>query len=217
MNSFIFVSDFDGTLTKEDFYKIISNKYNPILGKQLETEWTNGNITVFEFLQKIFNSINITEEELMQDILSIQFDDYFKEFVTQIKNSGGDIIILSAGAKYYIDKLFQQKEVEDVKIISNPSVYKNGALYLIPDENSQFYCIESGIDKLAVVEDLVNKYNQVYYAGDGRPDFHAAKKANLIFARDVLEKMCIENCVDYIHFDSFINISNYLKESGVIK
>ena len=39
MENFVFVSDFDNTLTHKDFYKIILDKYMKESGKKLFDEW----------------------------------------------------------------------------------------------------------------------------------------------------------------------------------
>ena len=57
MNKFAFVSDFDGTLTKKDFYHIIIDKYLQDKGWKFYDEWKKTKKINVEFLNKIFAKI----------------------------------------------------------------------------------------------------------------------------------------------------------------
>jgi 2-hydroxy-3-keto-5-methylthiopentenyl-1-phosphate phosphatase len=74
MQRMAFVSDFDGTLTFKDFYHIVIDKYMGDKGRNLYTEWKKTRKTNVEFLNLIFGSLNLTQDELTREILDIPFD-----------------------------------------------------------------------------------------------------------------------------------------------
>lgn len=217
MNEFIFVSDFDGTLTEKDFYQIIIDKYSGNWGRELYTKWQNLEIKDIDFLGKIFESIKRNEEEIFQDILSIKLDSNVKNFIEKIQKSGGEFLVLSAGTSYYIDKLFEYHGIKDITIISNKGIYKDNGIKLMPDPNSPHYSERYGVDKSLVVRDLKSKYKKLYYAGDSQPDLEAALLADITFAKGRLINLIKETKHSSVPFESFGEIEKYLIEKGVIK
>lgn len=209
MKEFIFVSDFDGTLTKKDFYLILIEKYLMDKSQELFELWKNGKYKDIEFLHLIFSSANRTQEEFLEDILSIELDNYFEDFVEQIKSKGGDFLVLSAGTSYYIEKLFLHKGI-DVPVISNKGEFKNNGIHVIIDKNAPYYSESYGIDKGKIVKNLKTKYKKIYFAGDSHPDTTAAQNADIAFAKSSLKKHLDSINHPYIPFNNFLDIKNYL-------
>lgn len=216
MKDFIFISDFDGTLTDEDFYFIIMKKFLGDKGKEIYKNWTSDNMTVFEFLKAIFSSTNESEEEILKAVMDIKFDTYAKEFIKSVREANGDFMILSAGCNYYIDKLLEYLEIKDVKVISNSGVYQDGKIVMTADTNSPFYSKAYGVDKALVVEHFKKMYPKLYYAGDSEPDFKASKVADIVFARGHLQKMLQNAGHNFVAVDNFNEIGAYLNQMGVI-
>lgn len=217
MKSFIFVSDFDGTVTKKDFYRILIDNYLTDSGEKIYIDWQSGKIKDIDALELIYNSTGRTEPELFEDILSIELDPFFEEFVSKIKTAGGDFLILSAGTSYYINRFFEHKGIKDIKVISNRGEYQNKGIHLIVDKESPYYSEMHGIDKAKVVQSLKNEYSKIYYAGDSRPDIGAAKIADIAFATGNLVKHLDGINQPYIPFKSLKDIYDYLLNLEVIK
>ncbi|MDP4183518.1 MAG: MtnX-like HAD-IB family phosphatase, partial [Bacillota bacterium] len=206
MKDFVFISDFDGTLTDEDFYYIIMNRYLGDEGKKIYKDWIDEKMSVFEFLQKIFGSINESEEEVYKAVMNINFDKYAKGLIKSVKEANGEFIILSAGCSYYIEKLLEHLGIQDVKVISNKGVYENGRILMTADTDSPFYSEVYGVDKALAVEYYKEQYDRLYYAGDSEPDFRASKKADIIFAKGHLQKMLKEANHSFVEVDNFNEI-----------
>ena len=71
---FAFISDFDGTLTNKDFYQMIIDEYLGEEGKELYKAWRRNEYKDKDFLHKIYSSINRDENEILEDILKIEWD-----------------------------------------------------------------------------------------------------------------------------------------------
>lgn len=214
MKDFVFVSDFDGTLTKRDFYLMMLDKYYGEKANELLTRWKEGKMADFDFLHLVFSSVNRTEEEIMQDILEITFDDYAKNLIKMVKANGGDFIILSAGTSYYIEKLLEHKSIQDVKIFSNKGIYQAGGIHLVSDRNSPYYSERYGIDKGKVVEELKKQYEKVYFAGDSGPDIAPSKLSDVVFAKKGLQQLLKEREIDFVPFTNFKDIEQYMRQKG---
>ena len=212
MRNFAFISDFDGTLTKKDFYKIMSEAYLKEEYLPLFKVWKNGEMKDREYLSYVFNNVKRSETEIYEDILNIPFDPFAKEFITKIKDAGGDFIVVSAGTSYYINKIFEKNSIEGVDVYSNKGIFKDNGIYFDLDENSEFYSDRYGIDKLSVVEKLKSNYKKIIYAGDSEPDIKPALISDLVFARGELVELLQKEKKEFIEFEDFSEVWDKLKE-----
>lgn len=204
MRRFLFISDFDGTMTSQDFFLQIMYRYEH--DKVFSTNWKSG----FDLLADVFSSINLSEVELQNEIEHIPLDPYFVDAVNLVKNCGGDFLILSAGCKYYIEKKLNLVGINNVDIIANDGVYKNGGIELIRDRNHRFYSEKFGIDKEKVVKYFRNRYEIIAYAGDSFVDFDACKLCDLKFSKGRLEKILNLFAIDHYNFKNFSDIVEIL-------
>lgn len=209
MKKFIFVSDFDGTMTKRDFYLIVMDKVESDWPALIE-EWRSKKITTFAFLAEVFKRIGKEESEIIKDILTIEFDPAAAAVVNQVKDAGGDFAVLSAGADYYIGRVLAHHGIQDVRLIANKGVYQDKSIKMTPIESDAFYSPLYGIDKGAVIRVLKQEYETVFFAGDSRPDLEAAQAADVAFATGELAGLLTKSNSFFIPYTSFKDIEQYL-------
>ena len=183
MKKFVFISDFDGTISNKDFYMHVIEKYLKEEGERQYARWRNDEILDIDFLSYVFTNIDADEEEIYKDIIALEIDSDLEEFIRYIKGQGGEFVILSAGSTYYIDILLEHWSIEGIKIYSNNAVYKNRGIHYDIDPTNEFYSERYGIDKKKVVEKLKGEYETLYYAGDSMPDFEASLLCEKRFAK----------------------------------
>ena len=214
MEKFAFVSDFDGTLTDRDFYQIVIDKYLKDWAWKYYDDWRKTKKINVEFLNKIFSSMDRTEEEIMEDILELPIDPYAIDFIKKVESCGGDFYILSAGTSYYIKKLLAHLNINNVQVISMNGVYRNRGIEILPDPESEFYSDIWGIDKEKVINTLKQKYQKVFFAGDSEPDMKAAKAANCAFARNTLQELLKLKNIPFVPFSKFNEVERYMLQHG---
>lgn len=217
MKKFAFVSDFDGTLTKRDFYHIIIDKYFKDWGRKFYEDWKSTKKINTEFLNKIFGALDKSEQEIYEEISKIPLDEHAEDFIDRTKASGGDFYILSAGTSYYIDILLSQKKIEGVQVISMKGIYKNRGIEILPDKNSPYFSEVFGLDKRKVVEELKKDYEKVFFAGDSEPDFEAARVADITFAKSELKYLLANRNMEFVTFENYKEIDKYLVKEGWLK
>jgi 2-hydroxy-3-keto-5-methylthiopentenyl-1-phosphate phosphatase len=215
MKKWAFVSDFDGTISKEDFYIVMMDKYFPE-GRELFKKWRAGELKDIDFLSSIFQSINQEEGTIIEDILNIPIDEYVPDFIKRVQNSGADFYILSAGTDYYIHHLLKKYGIENVKVFSNRGFYRDRNVYMDINPDEWHYSERYGIDKSKVIQKLKEQYEAVYFAGDSEPDSHPAVYADMTFAKSVLQDMLREKEVPFIPVQDFKEVEDYLVEKGVL-
>jgi len=208
------ISDFDGTISKKDFFWYVIDL---LLAKNDIEPWNDylaKKITHIEALSRIFCKIRLGEEEFLNFVLSLPIEECFVKTAKYCHENNIAFYIISAGADFYINYILKHLGVEDlVTLISNKSHYKQdtGLVINAPDKNYEFYSENYGINKKLAVESIKKKYDFTIYAGDGKPDFEAAKVADKIFAKDSLLELCQANDIQASKFSDYCEILEYLK------
>ena len=165
----ILVSDFDGTMTKYDFFDLARRDLPSIAERDFWQDYVAGKITHFEALAGIFGSIRTDWPTIDNLIKRMELDPALKESVARLQAAGWEIIIASAGCAWYIRRLLAQAGVE-LEIHANPGVFAPATgLVLSRPENSPYFRRETGIDKSAIVRAALARAPEVAFAGDGRP------------------------------------------------
>ncbi|WP_377888975.1 MtnX-like HAD-IB family phosphatase [Alkalihalobacillus sp. R86527] len=216
MTNWAFVSDFDGTISKKDFYWFVIENYYPE-GRVLYKEWKAEKIQDIEFLGKVFKSINKDEAQIIEDIKTLPIDPHVPAFIKKVQQNGGDFYILSAGTDYYIKHLLTYYGIEGVPVYSNKGYYEDNNVHLSIDSTHRHYSERYGIDKSLVIKELKDSYDEVYFAGDSEPDSHGAREADLTFAKDALQDILKYRDAPYFPVESFADIEEELKNRGKLK
>ncbi len=215
-NLCVLATDFDGTVIKKDFFWYIIDKV--LTEKDIEPwqDYQTGKITHFDGLNRIFQKIRISTEDLHRLIFEIPLEDCFIDTIKLCQKKNIHIYIISAGSDYYIKIILDALGIKDsVNIIANGGKYspETGLVMTRPPKDSPFYSENYGVNKAGTVKYLKNKYKKVIFAGDGIPDFPAAEYADVVFARGSLLDLCKNNSVETYNLDSYCNVFNYLKNN----
>ena len=199
--------DFDGTITKNDsvnrFFEMYASK-NWIDSEKL---WIEGKISSREnAIIQVGLLKNVSQQQLDDYINSIEIDDYFLDFVDYTISNNIKLTILSDGFDLFINKVLERYDL-DIPFYANKLIYENGNFSIeFPYYNDN--CEKkAGMCKCQKV-----KENSFCYIGDGTSDLCIATKADLLFASKNLHKYCKKNNINHIHFSSFRNIIDKLKE-----
>lgn len=214
MKPFAFLSDFDGTFSERDFYHLMIDRHFPEWGHAFYTEWKKTKKIDVEFLNTVFGRLNLTEEQLLDEIRAIPLTAGAVDFIREVQDRGGDFYIVSAGTSWYIERLMQVLGIPNVTVISMPAIHENGALRIVPDVKDPFFSDVFGLDKRKVLESMRARYRTVLFAGDSEPDFQAAKAADVAFARGELQHLLERDGISYVPAPDYHAITRYLNEKG---
>jgi 2,3-diketo-5-methylthio-1-phosphopentane phosphatase len=190
----VLVSDFDGTMTARDFFKLAIQQLLPPDVTNFWREYRAGHITHFQALQSYFAEIRKSEAEVVQVVDKMQLDPALPQAVSDLRKAGWQVIVTSAGCEWYIRRLLAAAGVE-LEVHANPGSFVQGrGLQMELPLGSPFLSPKLGIDKARVVRHQLENGRAVAFAGDGFPDEEAARlvPGHLRFARgdlaNVLEK-----------------------------
>src|SRR5262245_48909564 len=107
----ILVSDFDGTVTRYDFFDRVRKRWPFPPQEDPWEKFVSGEITHFQALAEIFASIRATEAELLELADSTELDASFAKSVRTLQDRGWEIVIASAGCDWYIRFLLKKAGV----------------------------------------------------------------------------------------------------------
>ena len=174
MPPFVLVSDFDGTITARDFYRLIVERLLPPEALGPWAEYRAGRISHFTALQRIFASVRAPEADVLAVVRDMRPDPLLARAVAALRAANWHIVVASAGCEWYINRILAEAQVE-LEVHTNRCIYaENGPLLMQAPLDSPFYCAETGIDKAAIVRFHLERGAVVAYAGDGFTDESAA-------------------------------------------
>jgi 2,3-diketo-5-methylthio-1-phosphopentane phosphatase len=129
---FIFFTDFDGTITQADSNDFLTDNlgYGQKLRKQGNQDVLDGKISFRDSFQGMMDSVKTPYDQCINTLLqNIKLDPHFKEFYDWSRQNNVPIVVLSSGMVPIIRALLVHlvgKEVEDIQIVSNDVVPRNG-------------------------------------------------------------------------------------------
>ncbi|MFQ3593486.1 MAG: HAD-IB family phosphatase [Gemmataceae bacterium] len=201
----LFVTDFDGTLTRNDFFRLVIDHLAP---HGLEHYWQgylDDRYSHFEALQGIFGSIRVSPEQLLALVDRVQAPPHLAQLVARLRQAGWEVVVASAGCGWYIEQTLQHLGVH-IEIHANPGRVEPGrGLIMERPVDSPFYSPSHGIDKAAIVRTAMQRGQVVAFAGDGLPDLPAARlvPASHRFARHDLGRALRQERLEYTAFENW--------------
>src|SRR5271166_244444 len=142
----VLVSDFDGTMTRHDFYQLAVASLLPPDTLDYWAQYRTGAITHFEALRLYFAAIRASEAEVLAVVKRMELDARLPTAVESLRRAGWSVVITSAGCDWYIRRLLAAAGV-DVEIHANPGRFEagKGLLMEMPTE-SAYWSPTLGVD-----------------------------------------------------------------------
>jgi 2-hydroxy-3-keto-5-methylthiopentenyl-1-phosphate phosphatase len=210
----ILISDFDGTLTRYDFFDLVRKRWPYPPEDDPWEKFVRGQTTHFQALAEIFARIRTSEADLLQLASSMELDSSFAKSARELHDHGWEIVIASAGCAWYIQFLLRKADVP-FSLHANPGVFdpQRGLQMFLP-EHSRFFSPTTGVNKVEIVRDALSRSDRVAFAGDGRPDLEPALlvKPELRFARGWLADAFKERGEQFHPFTRWSQIADQLQD-----
>ncbi len=205
--------DFDGTIITRDTGEELFRRYgNKEIIEGIIADINLRTISAREGWSRLFeNSADITYEKIDAVAEDMQIRDGFRSFYEFAKANDLELIILSDGFSYYIQKILERENFGDLTFYSNKlSEGPDGKLFAeFPhtDEECLFCanCKRNHIISNSAEDDIT------MYIGNGSSDTCPVQFVDIIFARDNLLRFCEINRISYNAFDTFYDVENILK------
>jgi 2-hydroxy-3-keto-5-methylthiopentenyl-1-phosphate phosphatase len=205
----ILVSDFDGTMTRHDFYKLAIASLISADTPDYWAQYRSGSITHFEALRLYFSAIRSSEDAVLAVVRQMELDPMLPAAVDSLRRAGWRIVVTSAGCAWYIQWLLKSVDLE-LEVYANPGRFEpdRGLLMQMPTD-SPFLSPKLGVDKTGVVRSFMQDGLTVAFAGDGYPDVEPARLVapDLRFARADLADVLRSEDAGFHSFNSWSDIA----------
>lgn len=208
----VLVSDFDGTMTRHDFYKLAFESLLPRNTPDYWAQYRAGAITHFEALRSYFANIRASEDEVLAVVKQMELDANLSAAVESLRQAGWSVVITSAGCDWYIRYLLADAGA-GVEIHANPGRFEAGkGLVMEMPTESEYWSPTLGVDKAQVVRQRLAEGRTVAFAGDGFPDAEAARLVpeDLRFARGDLAAVLRGEHAAFHAFSTWSDIADIL-------
>jgi 2,3-diketo-5-methylthio-1-phosphopentane phosphatase len=208
----VLVSDFDGTMTRHDFYRLAIESLLPPDTPDHWAEYRAGAITHFEALRRYFASIRSEQKAVLAVVDRMELDPDLPTAVAALRGVGWEVVVTSAGCDWYIRRLLAEAGVH-IEVHANPGRFEPGrGLLMDMPTGSPDLSPTLGIDKAQVVRRYLNGGRTVAFAGDGFPDAEPALlvPSELRFARGDLADLLDRDGQGYRPFDTWSDIARVL-------
>ena len=188
MGKYALVSDFDGTITEIDFYLLIAERHMPRDTPDFFAMYRAGELRHWEAMQGFFQYAPSDEAVLQELMRDTKPDPAFAASAAALEQAGWDLIIVSAGSLWYIERILAAVGVRATVHSIPGEIVPGRGLQLSLPQDSPFFSPEVGVAKSGVVNDALLRYERVAFAGDGPPDVAPALlvEPELRFARGFL-------------------------------
>ncbi len=208
----ILVSDFDGTMTRHDFFDIARRNLPSVSDHDYWQDYLEGKLSHFEALAAIFGAIRTDRAGMERTLDRMELDPTLHDAITRLEAAGWKIIVASAGCEWYIQRLLDKAGLAlEVHAIPGEFIPENGLILSLPTDSPYFHR-DKGIDKTAIVRKALEQDPHTVFAGDGRPDMDAVTyvPGNRLFARGWLAEYLKEKGKSFYSFENWKQIADTL-------
>lgn len=209
----ILVTDFDGTLCRNEFYQLVRDRLLSPGTTNFWNDFVSGRTSHLGVLQAYFSAIRSEEAEVLALLDDMCLEPRFAELATALQEHGWSLVVASAGCGWYIERLLAASPIP-YTLHTNPGRWEGGdkGLVMEPPYDSPYYCEEHGINKAAIVADIVKSGAMTAFAGDGLTDVAAAKLVpeHLRFARGDCANSLSREGLSFRSFDRWSEVAEAL-------
>lgn len=208
----ILVSDFDGTMTERDFFSLVRGRWWTDADPDPWQDYLAGRLSHFDALNRFFARIDVDEQTLAAMLPAMEPDPALGRAVGRLQAAGWEVIVASAGCRWYIERIFAAAGVR-VTIHANPGHLVPGrGLVMELSQGSSCFDPNTGIDKTGVLREALARHDRVAFAGDGPPDVGPALMVapELRFARGFLADRLTQQHERFHPFQRWSEIADHL-------
>ena len=206
--------DFDGTITLEDVGEAIFKKFGETEKvKRIIEDLLSDKISSRQCWDELCDSVdNINKAELDEFIDLLDVDPTFIPFVKFCSENKIDMVVLSDGFDYYIDRLFNKAGLAGLKYYSNKLFVDDKGIL---KAEYPYFDVDSPTSANCKKNHIINHSSDdeyTVYIGDGNSDKEAAQYCDFIFAKDGLARFCSMERISFYPFRDFNEVQNKLTE-----
>jgi 2-hydroxy-3-keto-5-methylthiopentenyl-1-phosphate phosphatase len=212
--------DFDGTVTDSDNIIAIMKRFAPPGWEEIKNQILSRETSVSEGVGKLFSLLpsSMKEEIIEFAIKNAKIRSGFREFVEFARAQEIPLYIVSGGIDFFVYPILD-------KYGPFSGIYCNGSDFtgefikiLWPHECDSLCTNECGCCKPSIIRKLDQDQNSFKIViGDSVTDLEAAKHADFVLARDLLQEKCVDWEINHQGFTTFYDCIDEIKKRIEVK
>jgi 2,3-diketo-5-methylthio-1-phosphopentane phosphatase len=177
--------DFDGTITTVDTTLRVLDRLAAPAWEALEEDWRAGRIDAAACMRGQIALVAGDDAALDAVLDEVELDPGFRDFAGWCADLDVPLTVVSDGVDYFIRRILARNGLEGLPVVSNKLTGRAGARRLSHPHRREGCAARAGTCKCAaILSDVGRPANPtIVYIGDGRSDFCASARADILFAK----------------------------------
>jgi len=200
--------DFDGTITESDNIIAIMKQFAPPEWVEIKDLILSRQISVNEGVGKLFSLLPSNKKKEITEfaIENAKIRPGFKEFVGYVREKGIPLYIVSGGIDFFVHSILAEYAPFDGVYCNHSDFSEETINILWPHECDSSCNNDCGCCKPSIMRKLNNPMGSFKIViGDSVTDLEAAKHADFVLARDLLQEKCVEWGINHQGFHTFFD------------
>jgi 2-hydroxy-3-keto-5-methylthiopentenyl-1-phosphate phosphatase len=203
--------DFDGTLAGRDVLDDLIRRFSrDDSWKMIEERWQAGLIGSRQCLEQQLALLDLSNEELNAFLDSVPLDPGAVGLLKFLEKFEVPAAILSDGIDRFIRKIIRRHGVTNLPVRSNTIRRKGRSMELHCPHSKESCSSASAHCKCGSAEAIGDVNRGTIYIGDGRSDLCASRKADFVFAKNVLARLLDEEGIPYVRYATLADVQHVL-------
>ncbi len=206
------LSDFDGTVTLNDTFENVAEKFAQGDWRAVDDQYVKGEITLEECLRRQGAMVRVSESQILDELDRVTiFRPGFDNLIDYCKTNSYPLVLVSAGLDFVIKHFLMRGSWRDkVELFAAAArCTPTGIKFIFPELKDN----RSINFKDDTVRYYKTKADTVAYVGDGRWDLHALRNADWRFAirNSKLAQLCKEQEIQATTVANFTEVVTFLQ------
>ncbi|HUR77439.1 MAG TPA: HAD-IB family phosphatase [Acidimicrobiales bacterium] len=198
--------DFDGTISTTDIGVYLLDKLAPVGWTEIGTLFEAGEIGSRECLEREWACIpdHIDAATRRAVASEVPLDPGFGPLVEGLRAAGAEIAVVSDGFGYYVHDFLAPF---GVPVFTNELDISTGALRYPNADPECEGCAKCGTCKPRIINEAAARGRTTVFVGDGISDRHAARVADVLFAKAGLAVWCEAEGIAHTRFETLAYVA----------
>ena len=206
MQKVVVLCDFDGTVAEKDVGDLLFRRFGNVSAQDAAEEWKRGEISSRECLERQAAATHCSPEDLRSFAHACRLDPYFRDFHDFARRRGIEVVVLSDGLDFYIERMLQKNGCGSIEFYANSLRIESGSLRVDFPWYNRRDCTECGCCKTHHLVRYRHRGYFIVYVGNGLSDRCPSENADLVFAKGELLEHCRAQRIDCIEFRNFRDV-----------